>query len=68
MGAVNIPERKNIQYPSLGVRTENGKYAMINLLNIPELFKVVQEWGDEIRPILPPSEFWLLPYRLRLEK
>lgn len=31
------------------------------LLNIPELLKVVQDWDDEVRPILPPHRFWFAP-------
>lgn len=61
MLAVDIQNRKVIQYPSLGVRTKNRKYGITNLLNIPELLQVVQEWDDEIRPQLPPNGFWFAP-------
>lgn len=59
--AVNISERKIIQYSSLGVRTKNNKNAITYLLDIPELLAVVQEWDDEIRTILPPSGYWFAP-------
>jgi len=59
--AVDLSSRKVIQYPSLGVRTKNSKYAITYLLDIPELMKVVQEWDDEIRAILPPSGYWFAP-------
>ncbi len=60
--AVDIPNRKVIQYPSLGVRTKNRKYGITYLLDIPELLKVVQEWDDEVRAILPPNGFWFAPF------
>jgi site-specific recombinase XerC len=59
--AVDIPNRRVIQYPSLGVRTKNKKYGITYLLDIPELLKVVQEWDDEIRAKLPPNGFWFAP-------
>jgi len=49
--AVDIPNRKVIQYPSLRVRTKNRKYGITYLLDIPELLKVVQEWDDEVRAV-----------------
>ena len=60
--AVDIPNRKITQYPSLGVRTKNRKYGITYLLDIPELLKVVQEWDDEVRAILPPNGFWFAPF------
>ena len=59
--AVDIPNRKNIKYTNLGVKTKNRKYAVTYLLDIPELLKVVQAWDDEIRPLLPPNGFWFAP-------
>jgi integrase len=59
--AVDIPNRKVIQYPNLGVRTKNKKYGITYLLDIPELLKVIPEWDDEIRSILPPNGFWFAP-------
>ena len=59
--AVDIPNRKIIQSPNLGVKTKNRKYAVTYLLDIPELLKVVQAWDDEIRPLLPPNGFWFAP-------
>ena len=56
--AVDIPGRKVIQYPSLGVRTKNNKYGITYLLNIPELLRVVKEWDDEVRAVIPPTGFW----------
>jgi len=60
--AVDIPNRKVIQYPSLGVRTKNRKYGITYLLDIPELLKVVQKWDDEVRARLPPNGFWFAPF------
>jgi integrase len=56
--AVDIQGRKVIQYPSLGVRTKNSKNGITYLLDIPELLRVVKEWDDEVRALLPPSGFW----------
>ncbi len=59
--AVDIPNRKVIQYPSLGVRTKNRKSGITFLLDIPELLKVVKEWDDEVRAVLSPKGFWFAP-------
>jgi site-specific recombinase XerD len=56
--AVDITGRKVIQYPSLGVRTKNSKHGITYLLDIPELLRIVKEWDDEIRSVLPPTGFW----------
>jgi site-specific recombinase XerC len=60
--AVDIPNRTVYQYPSLGVRTKNNKHAKTSLLDIPELIKVVQDWDDEVRAILPPNGLWFAPF------
>lgn len=59
--AVDILNRKVIQYPNLGVRTKNKKFGITYLLDVPELLKVVQEWDDEIRAILPLNGLWFAP-------
>lgn len=59
--AVDISNRSVLQYPSLGVRTKNSKHAKTFLLNIPELLKVVKQWDDEVRSILPLDGFWFAP-------
>ena len=59
--AVDIRQRVIYQYPSLGVKTKNSKHGITYLLDIPELLKVVQEWDDEIRAMLPPHGFWYAP-------
>lgn len=59
--AVDIPNLCVYQYPALGVRTKNGKAAKTFLLDIPELLKIVREWDEEVRAILPPSGFWFAP-------
>lgn len=59
--AVDIPNRTVFQYPSLGVKTKNQKFGVTYLLDIPELLKVVQDWDDEVRAILPPNGFWFAP-------
>jgi integrase len=59
--AVDISNLTVSQFPSLGVRTKNCKYATTILLDIPELLKIVQAWDNEVRSILPPSGFWFAP-------
>lgn len=59
--AVDISNRVVNQFPSLGVRTKNRKHGTTFLLDIPELLKVVQDWDDEVRSILPPGGFWFAP-------
>lgn len=60
--AVDIQSREIKQFPNLGVRTKNGKYAITNLLPIPELLEVVEAWDKKIRAILPPEGFWFAPF------
>ena len=59
--AVDIENRKIMQYPSLGVRTKNRKYGVTTLLNIPELLEVVKDWDKEVRSQLPLEGFWFAP-------
>ncbi len=59
--AVDIPNRSVNQFPSLGVRTKLSKSATTYLWDIPELLKVIQDWDDEVRSILPPTGFWFAP-------
>jgi site-specific recombinase XerC len=42
--AVDIKEPTTKRWPSLGVRTKNGKSATTYLLQIPELLAVAAEW------------------------
>jgi integrase len=60
--AVDIPNRKIMQYPNLGVRTKNSKYAITYLLPIPELLQVVMDWDNKVRAILEPNGFWFAPF------
>jgi len=59
--AVDISNRKIMQYPSLGVRTKNSKFGLTTLLDIPELIAVVRDWDNEIREILPLEGCWFAP-------
>jgi hypothetical protein len=40
------------------VHTKFGKHATTYLLNIPDLLKVVNEWDQEVRSILPEDGLW----------
>lgn len=55
---VDLPNRRILQLPELGVHTKNSKAAETWLLNIPELLGVVQEWDDELRANLPETGYW----------
>ncbi len=59
--AVNIRELTVNQFPSLGVKTKLDKSATTYLWDIPELLKVIQDWDNEVRSILPPTGFWFAP-------
>jgi site-specific recombinase XerC len=55
---VDISNRLVDQFPSLGVRTKNGKHATTYLLDIPELLHVVQSWHDEVVTTPPFCSYW----------
>ena len=59
--AVDVPGRRIEQWPSLGVRTKNGKAATTYLLEIPELLAVVEQWDVFVRECLPPEAMWYTP-------
>jgi integrase len=59
--AVDLKERAVKQWPSLGVRTKNGKSATTYLFEIPELLEVVEEWDAFVRPQLPSTAMWYTP-------
>lgn len=60
--AVDIAGRAIRQWPSLGVKTKNGKSATTYLLEIPELLAVVEKWDAFVRSHLPASAMWYTPY------
>jgi integrase len=59
--AVNVAERTLQQWPSLGVKTKNGKAATTYLLPIPELLQVIEAWDRVVRGHLPPTTPWYAP-------
>jgi len=59
--AVDVTGRTIKQWPSLGVRTKNGKTATTYLLEIPELLTVVEQWDTLVRARLPPDAMWYTP-------
>ena len=59
--AVDVTGRTIKQWPSLGVRTKNGKTATTYLLEIPELLTVVEQWDTLVRAHLPPDAMWYTP-------
>jgi integrase len=60
---VDITRHEVRQYPTLGVRTKNGKAAKTALLNIPDLLEVVDEWDTYIRAHASPDDLWYAPMR-----
>ena len=61
IAAVDLKKLEVKQWPSLRVKTKNGKHATTYLLNIPELLEVVIEWDLDVREKLPDNGFWLAP-------
>lgn len=61
ISAVDLPSRSIEQWPSLGVKTKNGKSATTYLLDIPELLSVVERWDAMVRAQLPPMAMWYAP-------
>ncbi len=61
ISAVDIHERKVMQFPELGVRTKYRKHALTHLLYIPELLTVVDEWDSFIRKALRKNGYWFAP-------
>ena len=49
VGAVDLPNRRIMQLPKLGVQTKNRKAAITSLLPIPALIEFVQEWDSFVR-------------------
>jgi site-specific recombinase XerD len=59
--AIDVAGRSIKQWPSLGVKTKNGKAANTFLLPIPELLQVIEEWDQFVRAHLPPTALWYAP-------
>lgn len=59
--SVDVPNRRVMQYPSMGVKTKNRKYGVTYLLDIPDLLAIVEEWDSEVRGALSPDGFWFAP-------
>jgi integrase len=51
VGAVDIPNRRILQLPELGVQTKNSKAAVTTLLPIPRLIDVVTAWDARVRTV-----------------
>jgi integrase len=59
------------QFPNMGVKTKNGKYAETFLLPIPKLIEVARKWDDQVRSHLLGEALWfakLKPATGELEK
>ena len=59
--AIDLDSWSVKQWPSLGVRTKNGKAATTYLLDIPDLREAVADWDAVVRPQLPLSAAWYAP-------
>jgi len=59
---VDLPNRRLIQNPQLGIRTKNDKAAITYLLDIPVLLSVVQAWDQRVRQTCTtPTALWYAP-------
>lgn len=58
LSCVDVTSGSVKQWPKLGVRTKNGKAATTQLLDIPDLMAVIQEWDNYIRANLPDNSLW----------
>jgi integrase len=56
--AVDLSKQTIRQWPKLGVQTKNNKTATTYLLDIPELFAVVEKWEAFMRRQLLPTAMW----------
>lgn len=61
LSAVDVKHRSVKQWPRLGVKTKFSKHATTGLLDIPDLLKVVKQWDEEVREVLPSNGFWFAP-------
>lgn len=57
ISCVDLATRTMYQLPAQGVRTKNRKAAKTYLLEIPELFAVVEAWDARVRS-LPSNALW----------
>ena len=55
--AIDIPNKTVYQWPEWGVQTKNGKKATTYLLNVPELYPVIEEWNEAVNH-LPSESIW----------
>lgn len=58
ISCVHLEDRALHQFPLMGVRTKNRKAAITFLLDIPDLFAVVERWDKRVRTDLPPNALW----------
>ena len=58
---VDLTNREIKQWPSLGVKTKNGKAATTYLLPIPELMAVAERWDQFVQAHLPRTSGWYAP-------
>lgn len=55
--AIDIENKTIYQWPEYGVQTKNGKKATTFLLNVPELYPVIEEWDHDLKH-LPADSIW----------
>ena len=65
LAAIDLGTRSVRQWPSLGVRTKNGKAATTFLLEIDQLLAVAVEWDSLVRARLPQEAMWYTPTKSR---
>jgi len=57
ISCVDLPRKRILQIPQMGVRTKNNKAAITYLLDIPELLDIVHAWDRRVRGF-EPSTLW----------
>jgi integrase len=52
---IDLPQRRVLQLPSLGIRTKNRKAGITYLLDIPDLIDVVRAWDRKVGHMAPTA-------------
>jgi site-specific recombinase XerD len=58
IACVDLPRKRILQIPQMGVRTKNNKAAVTYLLDIPELLDIIYAWDRRVRTSFVPTALW----------
>ncbi len=59
--AIDLSELEVKQSPAFGMRTKNKKSGVTYVLQLSELFDIVNAWDTKVREVLSPEGFWFAP-------